>query len=115
MGSENVIDLDYENFDDEVFGRDQPVLVEFWSEGSYACRELSGIIDDVAQRYADKVVVGRVDADANWQTAQQFDVRSTPLVLLFQNDRVVERIEGLRTQQEYAQALNELLARYWVI
>ncbi len=115
MSSEHVVELNYENFEDEVLGNDQPVLVEFWSEGSYSCRELSDIIDDVATAYAGKVTVGRVDVEANWQTAQQYDVRTTPMVLLFQNDRVVERIEGAKTRAEYEQALNELVARYWVI
>ena len=115
MNSRHVIELNYENFDDEVFGKDQPVLVEFWSEASYACRELSDIISDVADKYAGQVNVGRLNVDANWQTAEQFDVRATPMVLLFQNDRVVERIDGAKTRGEYEQALNELIARYWVI
>ena len=115
MSSEHVIELNYENFDGEVLGKDQPVLVEFWSEGSYACRELSDIIDDVAGKYAGQVTVGRVDAETNWQTAQEYEVRTTPMVLLFQNDRVVERIDGPKTRAEYEQALNELVARYWVI
>jgi thioredoxin 1 len=115
MNSRQVIELDYENFEDEVFGNDQPVLVEFWSETSYACRELSGIIDDVAEHYAGKVTVGRLNVEVNWQTAERFDVRSTPMVLLFQNDRVVDRIDGVKNRDEYEQALNELVARYWVI
>ena len=115
MSSEHVIELNYENFDDEVLGKDQPVLVEFWSEGSYACRELSDIIDDVAGKYAGKVTVGRLDTEANWQTAEQYQVRSTPMVLLFQNDRVVERIDGTKSREDYEQALNEVVARYWVI
>ena len=49
-----VIELSDDNFDDVVFSNQDPVLVEFWSEGSYACRELDGVIDRLAQEYSGK-------------------------------------------------------------
>jgi len=115
MSDSQAIELDDGNFDDEVYGIDQPVLVEFYSQGSYSCRELSGIVDDLAGEYEGKVRVARLDVDAHWQTAKNVEVSTVPTVLLFQNDRVVERIDSPKTREEYRQALNELVAQYWVI
>ena len=103
MSENQVIELDDGNFDDEVFGIGQPVLVEFYSQGSYSSRELSGIVDDLAGEYEGKVRIGRLDVDANWQTAKNVEVSSVPTVLLFQNDRVVERIDSPKTREEYQQ------------
>jgi thioredoxin 1 len=115
MSEERVIELSDGNFDEEVFGHKMPVVVEFWSEGSYACRELADIIDDLASEYEGKILVGRVDLDANWQTAEAYNVKSVPTVLLFQHDRLVDRIEGAKNRSEYRQAVNELVAQYWEI
>jgi thioredoxin 1 len=115
MGAEHVIELDYENFDGEVFGTDKPVLVEFYSESYYSCRQVDGIVDALAGEFEGKIVFGRVDMDANWQTAEDFDVRRAPTVLLFQHDRVVDRIEEPKTRSEYQQSLYELITQYWVI
>ena len=115
MSEAQVLELDDANFDDEVYGCDQPVLVEFFSEESYMCRELSGIVDDLAEEYAGKVRICRLDVGANWQTARALEVNNVPTVLLFQNDRIVERIVSPKTREEYQQALNELITEYWVI
>ncbi|MFV1966519.1 MAG: thioredoxin family protein [Pirellulaceae bacterium] len=115
MSDGQVFELDDANFDDEVYGCGQPVLVEFFSEGSYSCRELSGIVDDLADEYAGKVRIGRLDVEANWQTARTLEVSTVPAVLLFQNDRIIERIIRPKTREEYRQALNELVTQYWVI
>jgi thioredoxin 1 len=115
MSEAQVIELDDANFDDEVYGCDQPVLVECFTEESYTSRELSGIVDDLAGEYAGKVRIGRLDIEANWQMAQTLDVSNVPTVLLFQNDRIVERIVDPKTREEYRQALNELISQYWVI
>jgi thioredoxin 1 len=115
MSAGQVIDLDYENFDDEVYGNDKPVLVEFWSESCYACRQLDGIVDALADEFQDKIIFGRVDMDANWDTAGAYQVKTAPTVLLFQNDQVVQRMDGPKTRAEYRQSLCELIAQYWVI
>ncbi len=115
MTPPTVIELSDANFDDEVFSGSDPILVEFWSEGSYACREVEGVLDRLAEEYRDQVRVGRLDADASWQTAEQYDVRTFPTVLVFQNGRVVDRIEGARSPTDYRQAVHEVIAQHWVI
>lgn len=115
MSSDQVIPLNYENFDDEVFGNDKPVLVEFSSESNYACRELEAIVDGLAGEFAGKIIFGRIDMDSNWDTAEAYDVKTAPTVLLFQNDHVVERIDGPKTPSQYRQSLHEVVSQYWVI
>ncbi len=115
MTQNAVIELSDADFDDEVFASDEPMLVEFWSEGSYACREVDGVLDRLAEEYQGRVRVGRLDAESNWQTAEQYEVRSFPTVLVFQNGRVVDRIEGARSAADYRQAIHEVIAQHWVI
>ncbi len=115
MTQPTVIELSDATFDDEVFDGSDAMLVEFWSEGSYACREVQGVLDRLAEEYRDRVRIGRLDAEGNWQTAEQYDVRVFPTVLVFQNGQVVERIEGSQSASEYRQAIHEVIAHHWVI
>ena len=115
MSESQVIDLDYASFDGEVYGSEKPVLVEFWSEKHYSCREVDGILDALSIEFSGKIVAARVDMDAAWQTAEAFGVKRAPTVLLFQNDRVVERMDGPKTRSEYRESLCQLVAPYWVI
>lgn len=115
MSADQVVELNYENFEDEVFGTDKPVVVEFLSENYLACRQVEGVFDALAKEYGEQIVFGRVDMDANWQTAEAYDVKTAPTVLLFQHDRLVQRMEGQQDEREYRQALHELISPYWVI
>jgi len=110
-----VLELSDANFDEEVFDTSEPVLVEFWSDRSYACRELDGVLQELAAQYADQVKVGRLDVESSWQTAETYNIQTTPTVLVFQNGRVVERIEGIGERAQYEQAIHEVIAQYWVI
>ena len=115
MSSEHVVELNYENFEDEVYGGEKPVVVEFLSESYLACRQVEGVFEAFAQEYGEQIVFGRVDMDANWQTAELFGVKTAPTVLLFQHDRLVQRLEGQQDERQYRQALHELIAPYWMI
>lgn len=115
MSADQVLELNDENFEDEVFGSEQPVVVEFLSDSYLACREVEGVFEAFAKEYGERIVFGRIDMDANWQTAEDYDVKMAPTVLLFQHDRLVERIDGQKDQRQYRQTLHELIAPFWVI
>jgi thioredoxin 1 len=115
MNGSHVIELNYQNFEQEVFGSDDPMLVEFYSEDAYACRALDGVLEDLANEFSDRVRIGRVDKDADWQVAENYQVKAAPVVLLIQHERVVERIEGPHTREDYRQAICELISQHWVI
>ena len=110
-----VIELTDENFEEEVFGSSTPMLVEFFSESSYAARELSGIFDQLAEQFGEKARMGRLDMDVHWQTAESLEVKTSPTVLIVQNGKVIERMDGVHERGEYQQAIHELVSQYWVI
>ena len=94
MAGQNTLTFTDASFDQDVLRSDVPVLVDFWAEWCGPCRMIAPTIDTVANEYAGKVKVGKVDVDSNNATASRFNVFSIPTLLLFKNGHVVEQRVG---------------------
>jgi thioredoxin 1 len=109
MASANVLTLTQDNWQTEVAQSDKPVLVDFWAPWCGPCRALGPTIDRLADQFAGKVKVGKLNTDDNQDLAAQFGVSAIPLVLVLQNGQVKEKLVGLRPEAEYVKVLNRLL------
>ena len=97
------------NFATEVLQSDQPVLVDFWAPWCGPCRVVSPVVEELAEKYAGTVKVGKLNVDDHQQTAAQFGIASIPSVLLFQNGKPIETLVGVQAKQRYEQVLDPLV------
>jgi thioredoxin 1 len=84
----------------------KPVLVDFWADWCGPCKMLAPTFDRLAARYGDQVRFAKVNVDEMGEVANKFAVRSIPTLILLQNGNVVERLVGLRSEQELAHVLS---------
>ncbi|WP_373068964.1 bacillithiol system redox-active protein YtxJ [Gemmatimonas sp.] len=98
-------------FPAEVLDHSGLVVVDIWAEWCSPCRALGPIFEMLAERYLDRVRIGKLDADANPETVTRYDVRALPTVLIFQSGVLVERLSGARALGTYVDAIETQLAR----
>ena len=96
-------------FEEVVLKSAQPVVVDFWAEWCGPCKMLGPTIEELAGDFDGKVVVGKVDVDANQDFASKYGVRNIPTVLIFQNGEVVGRQVGVAPKKTYTDAIDALL------
>ena len=94
MGSSNVKHTTDANFERDVLGIGKAAIVDFWATWCAPCRAIAPIIDELADQYAGKLDVFKVDIDNNPETPARFGVRGIPTVILFKNGKVVDQVVG---------------------
>ena len=110
MASDKVTQFTDANFDTEVLRSDVPVLVDFWAEWCMPCRMLAPTIDQLADEFAGKIKVGKVDTDSNRNVSAKFGISAIPTVILFKDGQVVRKFVGLQSKGEFVSALQQVAA-----
>ena len=81
------------NFND-VISKNKTVLVDFWAEWCGPCRMIGPIIEELANEYEGKAIIGKLDVDSNQESSVKYGVRSIPTILTFKDGEVVDRQVG---------------------
>ena len=109
MAAKNVVELNQANWQSAVVDSPLPVVVDFWAVWCGPCRMIAPHVEALADEYAGKVVVGKVNVDDNQDLAAQFHINTIPQVYIFKNGEVVERLSGAQPKTAYAAAVDKVL------
>ena len=96
------------NFESEVLGSNQPVLVDFWAEWCSPCRLLTPTIEELASELGESAKVGKLNVDESPETAAKYRISSIPSVLVFKDGELVETLVGVQSKQQYRDALAQV-------
>ncbi len=81
--SEHIVHVTDATFDSEVLNSDLPVLVDFWAEWCGPCKMIAPVLNEIADEYAGKIKVCKVDVDANPEVPPKFGIRGIPTLIIF--------------------------------
>jgi len=97
-----------QNFEEQVLKSDKPVLVDFWATWCGPCRAIAPTVEAIAQQYADRAKVGKVNVDENMSVTSRYRITGIPALLLFKNGQVAEQLMGVQSKE----TLTKLLDRH---
>ncbi|GIU24113.1 thioredoxin TrxA [Shewanella colwelliana] len=92
--SDKIITLTDDSFENDVINSEIPVLVDFWAEWCGPCKMIAPILDDVAEEYAGKVTIAKLNVDQNNASPAKYGVRGIPTLLMFKNGELADTKVG---------------------
>ena len=107
--SGNTVDFKDSSFKEDVLDSDKPVLVDFWAEWCGPCKMLTPTINELADEYMGKAIVGKLNVDENPTIAAEYGIRSIPSLLFFKDGKVQKQIMGAVAKSDIAEALDEII------
>jgi len=81
--TDRILDVTDDTFEEEVLNSSEPVLVDYWASWCAPCKMIAPLLEEIAEEYAGKIKIAKLDIDQNRAVTERFKVRGIPTLMLF--------------------------------
>ncbi len=104
------LELNGDNFKEEILDYQGTALVDFWAPWCGPCRAVAPVIEEIAREYENRVKVGKVNVDENMALSSEFGIMSIPTLIIFKDGRPVDKMVGAASKKTIASLLEKWLS-----
>ncbi len=104
-----VVHLDDDDFETLVIQSKKLALVDFWADWCQPCHMMAPTVEALAEEYGDRMLVAKLDVDANPMATHKYGIRGIPALLLFKDGQLAQQIVGVRPKEEIARIIENHL------
>lgn len=101
-------EINSQNFE-TLLASGKPVVVDFWATWCGPCQMVGPLIEELAQEYDGRVILGKCDVDQDSDLPAQFNVRNIPTILFFKDGQLAKKLVGAQSKEVLKSAVEELL------
>ncbi len=109
MAGTHTLEFTDDNFETEVLQAQSPVLVDFWADWCMPCKALGPTIDELANAYAGRVKVGKLNTESNREMPVKYNIQAIPTVMIFKDGEIVQKFVGLASKKDLQAAIDRAL------
>jgi len=107
--NEQIMKVSDASFETDVLQNELPVLVDYWAEWCGPCRMIAPILDDIAEEYAGRLRVAKLNIDDNPATPPRYGIRGIPTLMLFKGGEVVGQKVGALSKSQLSAFLDSTI------
>jgi thioredoxin 1 len=101
----NITDANFK----ELVNGEKPVMIDFWAEWCGPCRMITPIVEELAEEYEGKAIVGKINVDENDEIPSEYGIRSIPTILFFKGGELVDKQVGAASKSKIEEKLKAII------
>ncbi|MBQ0103154.1 MAG: thioredoxin [Prevotellaceae bacterium] len=102
------MEITSENYQ-EIISQGKPVVLDFWATWCGPCKKIAPLLEQLAEEYADKVIIGKVNVEDEDDLATEYSIRNIPTVVYIKDGKVVDKFVGAATKDVFEDKLKAIL------
>ncbi len=106
MSSDAVVHVNDNDFNEVVLQSELPVLLDYWAEWCGPCKMIAPLLDTIAEEFAGKLIVAKMNIDDNPNTPQKYGVRGIPTLMIFKDGEIEGTKVGALSKVQLVEFIN---------